>query len=159
MCMSKLGPAPLMVFLCKTPMYCKPVFPDKCLSMFLWIYSVIQAVFCNMKVQWYLLVVWYVSDGQEPTTSHPETIENLSLEFVTWSSPSTVSSTQHIDNEGVGSPLLALTQRANDSGAFRKRAASGKENSLQSGSFILSGADGRGGRVTILKPPSLSLVL
>jgi hypothetical protein len=30
---------------------------------------------------------------------------------------------------------------------------------LQSGSFILSGADGRGGRVTILKPPSLSLVL
>jgi hypothetical protein len=54
--MSKLGPAPLMVFLCKTPMYCKPVLPDqlfftKCLSMFLWIYSIIQAVFCNMKVQ------------------------------------------------------------------------------------------------------------
>ncbi|KAH9536307.1 hypothetical protein CY35_17G100300 [Sphagnum magellanicum] len=96
-------------------------------------------------------------DGQEPTTSHPETIENLSLEFVTWSSPRTVSGTQLKDNEGVGSPLLALTQRANDSGAFRKRAASGKENSLQSGSFILSGADGRGGRVTILKPPSLSL--
>ncbi|KAH8936739.1 hypothetical protein BDL97_17G100100 [Sphagnum fallax] len=96
-------------------------------------------------------------DGQEPTTSHPETRENLSLEFVTWSSPSTVSGTQHKDNEGVGSPLLALTQRANDSGAFRKRAASGKENSVQSGSFILSGADGRGGRVTILKPPSLSL--
>ncbi|CAM6012362.1 unnamed protein product [Sphagnum balticum] len=71
--------------------------------------------------------------------------------------PSTVSGTQHKDNECVRSPLLALTQRANDSGAFRKRAASGKENSVQSGSFILSGADGRGGRVTILKPPSLSL--
>ncbi|CAK9867939.1 unnamed protein product [Sphagnum jensenii] len=85
--------------------------------------------------------------------------EGTSSPFVSSSQgyPSTVSGTQHKDNEGVGSPLLALTQRANDSGAFRKRAASGKENSVQSGSFILSGADGRGGRVTILKPPSLSL--
>ncbi|CAK9209777.1 unnamed protein product [Sphagnum troendelagicum] len=86
-------------------------------------------------------------------------LEGTSSPFVSSSQgyPSTVSGTQHKDNEGVGSPLLALTQRANDSGAFRKRAASGKENSVQSGSFILSGADGRGGRVTILKPPSLSL--
>ncbi|CAK9211273.1 unnamed protein product [Sphagnum jensenii] len=86
-------------------------------------------------------------------------LEGTSSPFVSSSQgyPSTVSGTQHKDNEGVGSPLLALTQRANDSGAFRKRAASGKENSVQSGSFILSGADGRGGKVTILKPPSLSL--
>ncbi|KAG0624215.1 hypothetical protein M758_3G231900 [Ceratodon purpureus] len=44
----------------------------------------------------------------------------------------------------------------NSYGAFAKRASSDRL-STSSSTFIVSGADGRGGRVTVLKPPSLSL--
>lgn len=42
-------------------------------------------------------------------------------------------------------------------GAFAKRAPSDKQ-SASSSAFIVSGADGRGGKVTVFKPPSLSQV-
>lgn len=43
-------------------------------------------------------------------------------------------------------------------GSFVKHVPGGKPHSAPSGTFIISGADGRGGRVTILKPPSLPSV-
>lgn len=43
-------------------------------------------------------------------------------------------------------------------GSFVKHVPGGKPHSAPSGTFIISGADGRGGRVTILKPPSLPTV-
>lgn len=46
---------------------------------------------------------------------------------------------------------------ANNYIGFSKRASS-ERPSTSSSTFIVSGADGRGGRVTVFKPPSLSSV-
>jgi hypothetical protein len=60
-------------------------------------------------------------------------------------------------SENSGHVKPPVVPQVNTYGAFAKRASS-DGLSTSSSTFIVSGADGRGGRVTVLKPPSLSLV-